>query len=104
MAEGGVRPDYSGGEHPCKLCYVRAITRRALITHYLRKHKKGLDYGSDWPRDLDEADYQKRMVKLKRGRKNSYEVVPDVSLCPVPCQVFMNVTQKPYQVVSSQGA
>jgi len=73
MAEGGNRPEYVEREHPCKLCYVRAITRRALITHYLRKHGKGLDYGSDWPRDLEEDDYQKRMMRLKRGQKNSYD-------------------------------
>jgi len=71
---------------------------------------------------LEEDDYQKRMVKLKRGQKNSYdrrhgrtgdladdqalhgeEVVSDQSSGPVPCQVFMNVTQKPYQVVSSHS-
>src|SRR5882757_6733151 len=122
MAEGGNRPEYVGREHPCKLCYVRAVTRRALITHYLRKHGKGLDYGSDWPRDLEEDDYQKRMMKLKRGQKNSYdkrhgrtgdlaadqappgeEVVSDQSSGPVPCQVFMNVTQKPYQMVFSHS-
>jgi len=100
---------------------LRAITRRALIAHYLRKHKKGLDYGSDWPRDLDEADYHKRMVRLKRSQKNSYDkrhgrtgsVAADQAppgrrlfqTVPMSCTMpgVYEVTQKTVSGVSSQS-
>src|SRR5882757_634091 len=112
MAEGGNGPELRVKAFPCQLCHVRSVTRRALGTHYLRAHQRCLEYGSNRPREMDEGEQELKMAALKRSQKNSYNrrhgrspfgatpqsreevAVSGSPQSPVPCQAFLNVTQR----------